>query len=91
MTITILPKVKVSLILLLVIIIAGYAGFLSEMLLMVLTISLHEIGHIFWIRLFKGKVNEIELGFFGGNINVNIDKNLGYFCKTLINLGGSNC
>lgn len=91
MTITILPKVKISFSLLLLIIIAGFAGFMTEMLLITFSILFHELGHIFWILLFRGRLKCLELNFFGGNINVEMKEKLNSLSKTFINLGGSNC
>ena len=59
MTFTILPKIKIHYLMLVLIIICSFSGFLDQILLISLTIILHEIGHLIFIIIFGGKVKSI--------------------------------
>lgn len=60
----------------LLLILSGYINYLLVFLIIIIT---HELGHIIMIYLFKYKIESIEIYPFGGiiktNINYNIDSN----------------
>lgn len=44
-------------------------------LIIISTILLHELGHLFIIKLFKGNVKKIRLSLVGGIIDVDLNHN----------------
>lgn len=75
MTLEILPKIKVHYLSILLLVLYAFSGFLSVYFMIFLTIFLHELGHIFWIIIFKGSVEEIVLTPIGGLIKVKLTTN----------------
>ena len=49
MTFTILPKIKIHYLMIALIIICSFSGFLGQILLISFTILLHEMGHLFFM------------------------------------------
>ena len=60
-----MPKIKFHLSLLLFIIISIFSGFFKELILILLILILHELGHIITILLLKGNIREINLTLVG--------------------------
>ena len=75
MTLEILPKIKVHYLSILILVLYAFSGFLSVYFMIFLTIFLHELGHIFWIIIFKGSVEEIVLTPIGWLIKVKLTTN----------------
>lgn len=75
----------ISYILFLVLILSGYINYL---LYYFMIMTIHEFGHIFFIKLFKYKINKITIYPFGSIIDTNIDLNIKSNKLLLISLGG---
>ena len=90
MNITIFGKIKINMILILILLISSYAGFILEMAMILFSIILHEIGHILMIRCFRGKIKKLNVGIFGGCIEVDTKNINSKFSKLLINIAGSS-
>lgn len=80
-------KLKISYALLLAILFAGFSGFLKEIVLMYGIILFHELGHIFFIKLFKGQVETIHLTLVGGIVKTRLSERTPKWQRLLINLG----
>lgn len=72
MTLEILPKIKVHYLSIILLVLYAFSGFLNVYLMIFLTILLHELGHILWIIIFKGSVEEIVFTPIGGLIKVKL-------------------
>ena len=83
----IMKYLKCDISLLLILFINLFTGFFKEILLIYLIILFHELGHIFFILLFKKKINYIKISIFGIYVKTDSLKNLNKIKKTLINLG----
>jgi len=68
--------------------ICSFCGYLKNISIIFLICTIHELGHVFFIKLFKYEIDSIELFPFGGltttnkKINSSINKDL------IINFGG---
>ena len=87
MTFTILPKIEIHYLMLVLIIICSFSGFLDQILLISLTIILHEIGHLIFIIIFGGKVKSMTLNIFGGRLDAKIDNIKKRWQKILVDMG----
>lgn len=90
MNITIFPKIKINVIFLILLLLASYAGFFIEMLLVVFSIIFHEIGHLLFIKLHGGKIDNLHIGIFGGCLDVRVKDDNSRLSKAFIDLAGSN-
>jgi stage IV sporulation protein FB len=72
---------------LIVLIFALYTRTIIEFGIFFGCIILHEIGHLFFIKLFKQKLQRINLTIFGGQLDCYIG-NVGQLKSILINSGG---
>ncbi len=66
-------KVKISTMATILLLISFLSGMISKILLIYLTIFLHELGHLIAILIFKGKINSINFNLFGGRIDAFLD------------------
>ncbi len=82
-----MKKVKINYLAISLGFIMGFSGFLKEILLIYSIILLHEMGHMFFILLFKGKIEEVRLTLLGGIIKVSDVNELSKKKKFLINIG----
>ena len=64
-----------------------FLGLIKEMFLIIFVLMIHEIGHLFFIILFKNSVSNIIIYPFGGVINYEL-KNDFIYKDLLITLGG---
>ena len=87
MTFTILPKIKIHYLMIALIIICSFSGFLGQILLISFTILLHEMGHLFFIILFGGKIKSMTLNIFGGRLDANTSKIKKRWQKILVDMG----
>ena len=87
MTFTILPKIKIHYLMIALIIICSFSGFLGQILLISFTIPLHEMGHLFFIILFGGKIKSMTLNIFGGRLDANTSKIKKRWQKILVDMG----
>ena len=87
MTFTILPKIKIHYLMIALIIICSFSGFLGQILLISFTILLHEMGHLFFIILFGGKIKSMTLNIFGGRLDANTSKIKKRWKKILVDMG----
>jgi len=78
---------KIHFSLIIVLIFALYTGTIIEFGIFFGCIILHELGHLFFIVLFKQKVDKINLTIFGGQIDCYIG-NISFIRSILINSGG---
>jgi len=72
---------------LIVLVIALYTNMLIEFAIFFLCIILHELGHLFFVLIFKQKINHLSINIFGGELNCNL-KGLSALQMFLINIGG---
>ena len=79
------PKIKISLSILLLIILAIINNEVINLTLMLLVILMHELGHIIMIKLKKGNVKKITLNAFGANLETNCQN------SQLVNFGRHLC
>ena len=63
-------------------------GFINYSLIIYMIIIFHEFGHIITIKLFKYKINKIEIYPFGGIINIEKDLNTPVYKELLIAISG---
>ena len=68
-----IKKLKISYFLILLFVLCGFTGELKTFLRILLFLLLHEGGHIFFIKLFKGDIKMISLNLVGGLMDVNLD------------------
>ena len=87
MTFTILPKIKIHYLMIALIIICSFSGFLGQILLISFTILLHEMGHLSFIILFGGKIKSMTLNIFGGRLDANTSKIKKRWQKILVDMG----
>lgn len=80
-------KIKIDYSLLFVALVAGFSGFLKEIVLIYSIIIFHELGHIFFIKLFGGKIEKISLTLIGGIVKTRLKEDTSKWQKLLINLG----
>ncbi len=84
----ILNKIQISYLTYIFILICLFCGFIKNILIIFFICLFHELGHIFFIKIFKYQIIKIEILPFGGyteihkRINSNITKDL------IISLGG---
>ena len=58
-----------------------FAGFLKDFLLIMSILAFHELGHIIWILIFRGRINKLSISLIGGLMNIELPTN-----KLLTNL-----
>lgn len=87
MTFMKMPKIKISGFVIMLIILMGFMGYLNEILMIYGIIILHELGHIFFIKLFNGKIEKISLTLLGGIVKTKLDTSTKRWQKFLINMG----
>ncbi len=68
-----IKKLKISYVLILLFGLFAFTGELKTYLGTIFILLLHELGHIFWIKLFKGDIKTISLNLVGGLMDVNLD------------------
>ena len=84
---TIMKYLKIDYGLLLVLFLNLFTGFFKEIIFIYFIILLHEFGHIFFMLIFKKKINYINISIFGLYVKTEDFKNLNNIKKTLINIG----
>lgn len=84
---TILKYLRVDYSLLLILFINLFTGFFKEIILIYLIIILHEFGHIFFIKIFKKRIEYIRITIFGLYVKTEKLNDLSKIKKTLINFG----
>lgn len=87
MTLEILPKLKIHYLSIILLVLYGFSGFLNVYLMIFISIILHEAGHIFWVILFKGKVDEILFTPIGGVIKIQLNNKNNKLKNLLIDMG----
>ena len=67
-----------------------YIGYFDILLFFLLSLLIHELGHILFIKLFKIKINNFSLSLYGGCLNINTIQynSLKKYKKFLIYIGG---
>ncbi len=80
-------KIKISYTVIFAILISLYAGFVKELFLIYSIILLHELGHIFYIKLFQGQIINIKISIYGVVVKTDYINNLNKIKKFLINTG----
>lgn len=73
--------------LLIIVILALFTNSFIEFILFFGCIILHELGHIFFIVLFKQKIKSLNIHILGGQVDCEI-RNLSMIGNIIINLGG---
>ncbi len=69
-----MPKLKIHYSLIVYFIICLYAGFLKDFLIIFSILIFHELGHMFWIYFWNGKVTKLSLSMIGGLMEVRLPK-----------------
>ena len=87
MVITIMKKIKIHFLFLVLLLFAFMIGLVKEMFFILICFTIHELGHYFFINLFKYKVSNITIYPFGGIINYQ-EKNDFIYKTILIMCGG---
>ena len=72
----------------LILILSFLCGYFKSILILYLIIIIHELGHIFFIKLFNKDIISIKLYAFGGISKYNSLVNHNIFSELLISLGG---
>ena len=80
-------RIKISPFLLIYFLLCLYFNNIVYYLTFLFSLLIHELGHIFFILLYNGKIKEFSLNIFGGVIKYNVYKDKG---KLLISLGRNN-
>ena len=80
------PKIKVHFSLIIYFVICLYVGFLKDFLIIFSILLFHELGHIFWIIIFNGKIKKITISLIGGLMDIELP-NLKLLPKYLILCG----
>lgn len=72
------------------VIISLYIGYIEYLLLFLLALLVHELGHIMFIKLFNIKINNFNLTLYGGILKLDEKKyiSLNNYKKFLIYIGG---
>lgn len=78
---------KIHYSILIVLVFALYTRTIIEFCIFFGCIILHEIGHLFFIKLFNQRFNKLNITIFGGQLDCYIG-NLSLLKRTLINFGG---
>lgn len=76
MTFLKLPKVKISLSYLFILVVNLLTDNFLLFVIMSLVFIFHELGHVFLIFFKKGTIENIELNAFGATITTNLEKDL---------------
>ena len=84
-----MKQISVSIPLVIYFLLCLYFNYFKIFSYLMIVLAVHEIGHIFFIKIFKGKINKISFGIFGGVINYSIF-NKRIFPTIFINLGRNN-
>ncbi len=71
-----------------VLLLSFLCGYFKSILILYLIIIIHELGHIFFIRLFSKEIISIKIYAFGGISKYNSMVNHNIFSELLISLGG---
>ena len=69
-------------------VIAFFGGLIKEVLIILVLLFAHELGHLFFLRLFKYPVNQIDIYPFGAIISFDETHNDFVYKKILIASGG---
>ncbi|MBR5662723.1 MAG: hypothetical protein IKX00_03600 [Bacilli bacterium] len=83
-----MSKVKINYLTYAVVILFMFSGFKNNLLYIFLVFLIHELGHIFFCKLFKINVLCIEIYPFGGIIKLNTYINSSCIKKLFISSGG---
>lgn len=87
MTFTKMPRIKINSFVIVILILMGFMGYMKEILLIYGTIILHELGHIFFIKLFEGKIEAISISPFGAIVKTRLHDSTQRWQKFFINMG----
>lgn len=87
MVITTMKRFSVHYTFVLILILAFFVGLIKEIALILFVLLLHELGHLFFILIFKYKIEKITIYPFGGVIKF-CNKNDFLYKNYLIILGG---
>lgn len=87
MTFTRMPKIKINALVIVGIVLMGFMGYLKEIMLIYGMIVLHELGHIFFIIIFNGKIDKISITPLGGIVKMKLNASTKGWQKFLINMG----
>lgn len=71
----------------LLIIYSLFLGYFKELLIMLLCLLVHELGHYIIVLIFKLKINYFNISLFGGEMNVSIN-HLSNIKKLILYLNG---
>lgn len=82
---------KINYSLLFLILFSLYIGYFDKLLLFIVCLLIHEIGHLIFIKLFKVKINSFTLSIYGGLIDINYDNliSLNKYKKIIIYSSGT--
>ena len=81
-------KVRISIITYLVIILFLFSGFKNDLFILFIIFIVHELGHLFFINLFKVKLLSLEIYPFGGVIKIDSLINFSLIKQFFIAAGG---
>ena len=81
-------KIKINYLTYLVIVLFLFSGFKNNLKYILLVFTVHELGHIFFCKLFKVEIISVEVYPFGGVIKLNNFINSSLIMQFLISSGG---
>ena len=83
-----IKKIKINLSTYVLIFLLLFSGYKKYLLYLLIVIIVHELGHVFFIKLFNLKILNIEIYPFGGIIRINKNINYPPIKELLISSGG---
>lgn len=84
----IIKKIKINLATYIFIILFLFSGYKSNLLYLLLVFLIHELGHVFFCKLFNIRIQSIEIFPYGGVIKLNHQLNVEIYKEFFISAGG---
>lgn len=84
----IIKKVKINLTTYIFAILFLFSGYKSNLLYLLLVFFIHEVGHVFFCKLFNVRIQSIEIFPYGGVIKLNHKLNIEIYKEFFISAGG---
>ncbi len=84
----IFPKIKIDYSTYIIILMALLAGYIKNISIILIIVLIHELGHVFFFRLYKIKIEKIVIYPFGGVSYINKKIHERIYKDILISMGG---